>query len=201
MENKERKEIGKDELKQLIKDVAREMFITEGYQNVSMRKIATKIEYTPTTIYLYFKNKEEMICSLLEDYNQEFLNKTELLMKQTHSSYEKLKIYLQTYILHGLENPELFRLLTIYFIETGVQKKKKENRGFSSVISLVKKCIDDRYFIDSDPRKISIVLWAEVFGLASLIVFRPFFDWKDVKDLVEFSITKILDSFTILQLD
>ena len=61
---KERREREKESLRQDILDVAREMFATEGYESVSMRKIADKIEYSPTTIYLYFKDKNELFYAL-----------------------------------------------------------------------------------------------------------------------------------------
>jgi AcrR family transcriptional regulator len=49
---KERKERSKENLRQAILDAAREMFVQEEFVNVSMRKIANKIEYSQTTIYL-----------------------------------------------------------------------------------------------------------------------------------------------------
>ena len=52
MGTKERKERDKLEMQQKILDAARELFMKEGYENVSIRKIAEKIEYSPGTIYL-----------------------------------------------------------------------------------------------------------------------------------------------------
>ena len=49
---KERQTRQKEMLRQEILDAARNLFIKDGYENVSMRKIAEKIEYSPTTIYL-----------------------------------------------------------------------------------------------------------------------------------------------------
>ena len=53
---KERRAREKEQLRRQILSAARELFVNEGYENVSMRKIANKIEYSPTTIYLYFKD-------------------------------------------------------------------------------------------------------------------------------------------------
>ncbi|MGL1180856.1 TetR/AcrR family transcriptional regulator, partial [Vibrio parahaemolyticus] len=55
----ERKEKQKLELKRLILDASMKLFVEEGFENVSIRKIADLIEYSPTTIYLYFKDKNE----------------------------------------------------------------------------------------------------------------------------------------------
>ena len=50
-----------------IVEAARELFVKHGYESVSMRRIAEKIEYSPTTIYLYFKDKSELISAICEE--------------------------------------------------------------------------------------------------------------------------------------
>src|SRR5262244_2221370 len=57
----------KQALRQEILDAARELFVTEGYENVSMRKVAERIEYSPTTIYLYFKDKADLHDCICEE--------------------------------------------------------------------------------------------------------------------------------------
>jgi AcrR family transcriptional regulator len=62
----ERREREKQELRTKILDAARELFVNEGYEAVSMRKIAQKIEYSPTAIYFHFKDKEALLRELCE---------------------------------------------------------------------------------------------------------------------------------------
>lgn len=63
----------KQTLQTLILDAARELFVEEGYKNVTMRKIARKIGYSATTIYLYFKNKTELFNCLAEEMLERLL--------------------------------------------------------------------------------------------------------------------------------
>ena len=56
---KERKLKHKEDLKQSILDAAKKLFLTDGYGATSIRKIAAEIEFSPTTIYLYYKDKAE----------------------------------------------------------------------------------------------------------------------------------------------
>ena len=53
----ERRAREKENIREEILDAARTLFVKEGYENVSIRKIAAKIEYAPGTIYLYFEDK------------------------------------------------------------------------------------------------------------------------------------------------
>jgi len=64
---KERRERVKSETRDRILDAARELFISEGYEGVSMRKVAEKIEYSPTAIYLHFADKEELFHELVHE--------------------------------------------------------------------------------------------------------------------------------------
>jgi AcrR family transcriptional regulator len=57
----ERKERDRVEMRERIIDVAIEMFVQEGYEKTSIRNIAEKIEYSPATIYLYYKDKDELL--------------------------------------------------------------------------------------------------------------------------------------------
>ena len=54
----ERKQREKEVMRGSILDTAMKLFLEEGFQNVSIRRIAEKIEYSPATIYLYFRNKD-----------------------------------------------------------------------------------------------------------------------------------------------
>src|SRR5689334_23419032 len=64
---KERHERDREAVRRAILDAARELFVSEGYQNVSMRKIAERIEYSPAAIYGYFESKDDIFLALAEE--------------------------------------------------------------------------------------------------------------------------------------
>jgi AcrR family transcriptional regulator len=64
---KERQERERVATSRAILDAARELFVAEGYQNVSIRKIAEKIEYSPAAIYSYFPSKDDIFLALAEE--------------------------------------------------------------------------------------------------------------------------------------
>ena len=64
---KERQERDREAVRRAILDAARELFVTEGYQNVSIRKIAERIEYSPAAIYGYFSSKDDIFFALAEE--------------------------------------------------------------------------------------------------------------------------------------
>ena len=64
---KERQERDREAVSRAILDAARDLFVAEGYQNVSIRKIAERIEYSPAAIYGYFPSKDDIFFALAEE--------------------------------------------------------------------------------------------------------------------------------------
>jgi AcrR family transcriptional regulator len=64
---KERHDRERETVSRSILDAARELFVTEGYQHVSIRKIAERIEYSPAAIYGYFASKDDIFFALAEE--------------------------------------------------------------------------------------------------------------------------------------
>lgn len=64
---KERQERDREAVSRAILDAARELFVTHGYEEVSIRKIADRIEYSPAAIYGYFPSKDDIFFALAEE--------------------------------------------------------------------------------------------------------------------------------------
>src|SRR4026207_1994436 len=67
MGTKERQQRDRDRIQQAILTAARDLVITDGYRNVSIRKIADRIEYSPAAIYSYFPSKDDIFFALAEE--------------------------------------------------------------------------------------------------------------------------------------
>jgi AcrR family transcriptional regulator len=84
---KERQEREREATTRAILDAARDLFVAEGYQNVSIRKIAEKIEYSPAAIYSYFPSKDDIFLALAEEGFRMLFDSAECVRKeQPHES-------------------------------------------------------------------------------------------------------------------
>src|SRR5579859_5769738 len=106
----ERRAREKKELRQEILDAAREMFVRDGFENVSMRKIAEKIEYSPTTIYLYFQDKADLLDCLCEETFAKLVKKQNILDQTVADPLERLRKGLRGYIEFGLKHPNHYKV-------------------------------------------------------------------------------------------
>ncbi len=64
---KERQDRDRQAVRESILDAARDLFVADGYRNVSIRKIAERIEYSPAAIYSYFPSKDDIFFALAEE--------------------------------------------------------------------------------------------------------------------------------------
>lgn len=173
MGTKERKERDKLEMQQKILDAARELFMKEGYENVSIRKIADKIEYSPGTIYLYYKSKSQIffvLCFLAFDKFYAAQQTADGITDPRARLKESGRIYIR----FAIENPEYFELMFMmkapldeYYDEV---KSDVGQKSFDYLKDNVKECIDAGYFKGYDLMTATVSTWAFVHGLASLII-------------------------------
>jgi len=188
---KERKARQKKFLRQEILDAASELFVKEGYENVSMRRIADKIEYSPTTIYLYFKDKAE----LLEQVCQEtFARLRQVLVRIEElpgDPIERLKRGLVAYVKFGLENPHHYRATFMMPIPEGFDEEKYANpdspgmQAFDFLRRRVYDCMAVGRFRKLDPELVSQTLWAGVHGVTSLLIIHcKGFPWVGTDQLI-----------------
>src|SRR5713226_1177895 len=142
---KERKARQKKYLRQEILDAASELFVRDGYENVSMRRIADKIEYSPTTIYLYFKDKAELLDQVCKETFGRLVQRLSKSMDQPGDPVERLKRGLIAYIEFGLQNPHHYRATFMMPFPEGFDHEKhhKEDSPGMQAFAFLTRGIED----------------------------------------------------------
>ena len=167
-----RKERQKEELKGKILQAAKELFMQKGFEDTSIRNIAEKIEYSPTTIYLYFKDKDDIFCELHRE-GFGLLNQYFRPLAHVSDPYERLKAINKAYISFAMENGELYDLM--FIINAPMKSIKKDEsdweegaRAFSFLVTTIQECLSKGYFKGMNPEVLAFTVWSMVHGIASL---------------------------------
>ncbi len=182
MSAKTRREQQKAELKSLILDAARDVFVREDYDQVSMRKLAERIEYSPGTIYLHFSSKEALLNSLVE----ESFAKLSLVLAKTGSQedpVERLRLGLRAYVDFGLRHPKHYHFA--FVVKPIKAEPYRPHSAFEYLRNCVRCCIDAARFRAIDADTAAQLLWATVHGLTSLLIARPNFPWVRQGKLIQ----------------
>jgi AcrR family transcriptional regulator len=180
---KERRARQKKYLRQEILDAASELFVRNGYENVSMRRIADKIEYSPTTIYIYFKDKAELLDQVCRETFTRLVQRLSKIMEQPGDPLERLKRGLLAYVEFGLENPHQYRTTFMMPIPDDFDPQKfheKDSPGmqaFSFLIRGITECIQAGKIPAMNVELAGQVLWAGIHGITSLLITDPMFPW------------------------
>jgi len=193
---KERREREKSETRDKILDAARELFVTEGYEGVSMRRVAEKIEYSPTAIYLHFADKEELFRELCY---QDYARLAEVFQSSVMSAdpIERLKQIGTVYIDFGIRNPNHYKFMfmtphppqEVDDSECDVHGNPEKD-AYAFLKWAVQQAIDAGRFREElrDAELISQTLWASVHGVISLEIAKgcdAWVDWRPIKNRME----------------
>jgi AcrR family transcriptional regulator len=190
----ERKAREKEVLRQDILDAARELFVEHGYDAVSMRRIADRIEYSPTTIYLYFRDKADLFDCLCAET-------LELLVQRLSSHTEEvrtgedpvaaLRAGLRAYVDFGLGHSSHYRVTFMTpheFHCNGGHTTRSDaagERAFNCLVESVAACAAAGKIRVADPLQSAQMLWSAVHGLTSLLITHPSFPWVEREGLID----------------
>ncbi|MCO6459789.1 MAG: TetR/AcrR family transcriptional regulator [Saprospiraceae bacterium] len=170
----ERKTKHKEFLRQAILDAAKRLFIRDGYQSTSIRKIAREIEFSPTTIYLYYKDKAE-IAHALHVEGFKLLGHQLSVVSLIDDPFERLKVMGRIYIQFSIENTEFYEMMFVlkepmdHIRECETEICWEEGQqAFDILYSNLAACQEKGYFKGMDPSYVAMIAWSTLHGLCTL---------------------------------
>lgn len=163
--------------RQAILDAAVKLFLEHGYQRFSLRQVARAIGYTPTTIYLYFKDKDDLLFHVVIEGFKHFGAMLQAGYAGGRTPIERLVGIGRAYVRFGMENPLHYRLM---FMERGEFFGRQPPPGFEApidafaiLLSTVEECVRSGHFKEGDPYTLAVAIWAAVHGFVALAITMP----------------------------
>ena len=189
----ERRERERQELRTRILDAARELFVEEGYESVTMRKIADRIEYSPTAIYFHFRDKQALLRELVDvDFGSlasEFQK-----IARIADPIDRLRQIGRAYVGFGLTHRNHYRLMFMTPHPEAMKPEEsriKHGNPEEDAYAFLKATITDAIAAGrlrrelSDADLVSQIVWAGTHGVISLHIAKCKDDWVDWRDPVE----------------
>ena len=193
---KERREREKSETRDKILDAARELFVSEGYEGVSMRKVAERIEYSPTAIYVHFADKEELFRELC---HRDYAALADVFQSSMISTdpMERLRQIGAIYIDFGTRYPNHYKFMfmtphPVHELDEADREMmgNPEMDAYAFLKWAVQQALDAGCFRPEliDAGLISQTLWASVHGVISLQIAKGadcWVDWRPMQERAE----------------
>ena len=189
-------------LRQQILDAARELLVREGYDQLSMRRVADRIDYSPTAIYLHFKDKQELVFSLCEESFAKLVRELETLATDYPDPLVRLRKGMERYIAFGLKNPNHYLPAFVLPPPADLDAKRQqamlspESSGMRALATLRDTIADGvkaKKLRKVDPDVAARSTWAALHGITSLLIVHDHFPWGDRDRVIQSLIESVVD--------
>lgn len=170
----ERREREKEQLRSQIVDAARDLLVERGLAALSMRAIAERIEYSPATIYLYFRDKDELVREVVHtgfEVMNRVVDREMSALGETATALAQYGAMGRAYARFAVENPAYFRVMFELPATTELHSHEpcdSERGGFESGVALVARAIEAGEFGQMDARHTTLMGWGVIHGLTTL---------------------------------
>ena len=171
---------------------ARELFLQHGVENVSTRQIATRVGISQTALYVYFKNKGEMLDRLTEGAFRNLREAMQEVSDRHSDPVDFLRAWIPEYVRFGLKHPDEYRLT--FLLRDGrhpglLPQEQRQTEGlkvFSSFRERLAAAQASGALRSStaSPEALAQSLWAAMHGLVALLLAFSDFDWVKLDALV-----------------
>ena len=180
----------REQLRLLILDAARSLFVERGIEAVSMREIARKINYSATTLYNHFADKDALLQAVCDEDFLALAGSIQDIMKLP-DLIDRLQALCKGYAFFALNHPNHYRLMFMTphapcnLDTTKIEQGNPEQDGYAQLKWVVKEAFDAQLFKAdiTDYELIAQTLWASVHGVCSLEIalgHDPWINWASL---------------------
>lgn len=195
----ERRAREKDALRQKILQAASELFLLNGFDSVTMRAIADRIEYAPSTIYLYFKNKVEIVDAICVETFEILIERLHGIEQQGLPPLASLAAGIRCYIEFGIEHPHQYRLVFGSVpSDPSIESAESNLLGRQALEHLVRIIAAGQqaglFPTTTNPASDALIVWSHMHGTTSILINdhgHHNFPWPSKESMIERSVDLI----------
>jgi AcrR family transcriptional regulator len=196
--NRKARGSGHERCKEIL-GAARALFLEHGVENVTTRQIACRVGISQTALYVYFKNKEEILDKLVAATLESLIAILKAVESKGGDPIDSLRASFRAYVHFAIEHPDEFRLIFTLrdrrrvegicigecplaaSLLTGLQSRIEQGVASGALRDL------------KDPSGVAQSVWASMHGLVSLLIAYPNVEWIETERLIELHIEMLLN--------
>lgn len=193
-----------EEIRNTILGAARNIIAEEGIQGLSIRKITNAIGYTPGIIYHYFKDKNEIIESLVNEGYQRILASISSVKRNENEPEKEIKEVFTNYIKAALAAPEEYKAFMLnndpsILKKTGLLGKgiSKKSQTLQFLCDNLQRGINQGRYAPSDPELTAQIIWTSTFGLIIKLIIEKEIPQEQVNRLIEHHLSVLLNGIVL----
>lgn len=164
------------DLRRAILDTTRHLLVEEGYNNLSMRKIARAVGCSATSIYLHFDNKDALLHALIDEGMGRLYEHLRAAAAPHADPVARLEALCRAYVAFGLDNPEYYEVMFMLHPERmaryPAEKYRRARRNVELLAATLAEGVAAGVLESEDPDLGAFVLWTVLHGAVALLIAR-----------------------------
>jgi len=175
--SRDRREQQKEDLRRIILDAAGEIFLEQGYEGFSMRRVAERIGYSATTIYRYYEDEDDLLFAVVNERFSEFARQLTEAAEGARDPLKRLDALGHAYIRFGLDNPVYYQMMFMQRADLLFESRREQTQpmieSFDVLQRSVRAAMDAGVMKRGDVETYSRVIWSVVHGVTALALANP----------------------------
>lgn len=169
-----RREAQRGRLRDLLLVVAEEQLLEKGYEAFSLREVAEATQYTPTTIYRHFRDRDALIEAVLQKWFQKFARALEEADRPDAAPSERMMTLSDAYLRFALSQPERYRVMFLDRPDIGVMPDEsahfRDDPAFGVLIRACEALCAAGEAGAHQPMQVAMMVWLGLHGVAAMAV-------------------------------
>ncbi|MFZ4605367.1 MAG: TetR/AcrR family transcriptional regulator [Caulobacter sp.] len=171
-----------------ILQAAERIFIAEGYQGATIRKIADEVGVSSTALYMHFRDKDEILLEICDSAIAVLLKQNSEIAVRPIDAVARVRLMLDAYITFALENPNAYQL--VFCGHSGVLSDDKQaatealgDSCYDKFLGAVREIGASGRLRTGTVESAAQAMWAACHGLVALLLTKPTFHWSPTDEL------------------
>jgi AcrR family transcriptional regulator len=180
-----------------ILEAAERIFVAEGYEGATIRKIADEVGVSSTALYMHFSDKDQILLEICTQAMEQLLGINSEISARPIDSVARVRMMLEAYVRFALENPNAYSLVFCSSPVAASMRKQVAtleigSNCFDRFVGVVREIAAEGRLRQGDARTAAQALWAACHGMVALIITKPDFDWSPPDELMHVMIDGLL---------
>lgn len=171
-----------------ILQAAERIFLAEGYQGATIRKIADEVGVSSTALYMHFRDKDEILLEICDSAIAKLLRSNSEISARPIDAVSRVRLMLDAYMTFALENPNAYQL--VFCGHSGLVSEEKQaatealgDSCYAVFVSTVREIGATGRLRTGTVESAAQAMWAACHGLVALLLTKPKFHWAPAEEL------------------
>jgi AcrR family transcriptional regulator len=176
---------------------AEQIFVAQGYEGATIRKIADEVGVSSTCLYMHFRDKDQILLEICVAAMEELLALNNQIAALPLTAVERVRLILKAYVDFALRNPNAYRLIFCSPPSAAPDHRQMITYGLGTQCAdrfsgLVREIAAEGRLKTDDPQTAYQALWAACHGLAALMITKPTLDWAPAAKITDVLVDGLL---------